>query len=56
VPPGHVFVLGDNRQNSSDSRAWGPVPLENVVGEVAYIWWSSGRDGIAWGRLGRSVE
>jgi len=41
VPAGAVFVLGDNRDNSSDSRMWGPVPLANVKGVVRFIWWSS---------------
>jgi signal peptidase I len=40
VPPGKVFVLGDNRHNSSDSRVWGFVPLENIKGVVSFIWWS----------------
>jgi signal peptidase I len=39
VPPDSLFVLGDNRNNSSDSHSWGPVPLEYVVGKAFLIYW-----------------
>jgi signal peptidase I len=40
VPEGELFVMGDNRDNSSDSRDWGFVPVSNVIGEPMFVYWS----------------
>ena len=40
VPKGHLFVLGDNRDFSNDSRKWGVVPIENVKGKAKFVWFS----------------
>lgn len=43
VPPGQVFCMGDNRNNSDDSRFWGTLPVENIVGKAFVIFWPSDR-------------
>lgn len=46
VPAGHVFVMGDQRANSEDSRAYGAVPEDDVVGRAVLVLWPPGRAGV----------
>lgn len=51
-----VFVLGDNRDNSNDSRSWGMVPVDNIKGRASVIWWSNRRPhGFQWNRVGTFI-
>ncbi|MGW8142989.1 MAG: signal peptidase I [Anaerolineales bacterium] len=50
VPPDSLFVMGDNRNNSSDSRSWGFVPMENVIGKALVVYWPPNK----WELLDRS--
>jgi len=57
----YYWMQGDNRHNSADSRYWGFVPEDHIVGKPIFIWWSSDPDrrgfsGIRWSRLGRIVD
>lgn len=58
IPPGNYFVMGDNRDNSNDSRYWGTVPEENLVGKAFFIWmsWDWEHKGIGFDRIGTVLK
>ena len=62
IPEGKYFVLGDNRDNSSDSRYWGFVPRENIYGKAMFLYFSWDKkadsifDKIRWSRIGKEIH
>jgi signal peptidase I len=58
VPEGNLFMMGDNRDNSQDSRFWGFAKLEKVKGKAMFIYWSWDSEdfGVRWGRIGHWLK
>jgi len=58
VPQGHYFMMGDNRDNSNDSRYWGTVPEANLVGKAFFIWmnWDWEHTGVGFERIGTNIN
>ena len=52
----YYFTIGDNVENSYDSRAWGFLPEENIIGQAVMVYWSKDSSGIRWNRIGTVLK
>ena len=52
----YYWMMGDNRYNSADSRIWGFVPEDHIVGRASIVWFSKGNNGIRWDRVFKAIH
>ena len=56
IEKNYYYVVGDNAGSSYDSRHWGFVPEDNILGKAAMVYWSKGEDGVRWERIGKVIK